>query len=158
MPLGARITVGHIKLVAGLAGLPVEEAAQTIKVRFGHAEKRRGVLRPGADQADEPGWDIFARRGDGRGARLSGSFRRRGLGAGGERQSERGGEDAATMSRHAAGSTISGLSSPSRGASLANGGRVPSNDSGSPTSEIAPDCWMMPSAAVCASATTWSTV
>src|SRR5205823_2576838 len=97
--------------------------------------ERRRVLRPGADQTDEPGRDIFARRGDGRGARVSGSFRRWGLGAGGERRSERDGEDAATTSPHAAGSTISGLSSPSRGASLAKGGRAPSNESGSPTSE-----------------------
>src|SRR5690349_9853822 len=116
LSLGARITVRDINLVAGLAGLPVDKAAQTIEIRFGHAEKRRRMLRPGADQADEPGRNIFAHRRDGRGARLSGSFRRGGLAAGSERKSEQGDEDAATRNPHAAGSTISALSSPSRGA------------------------------------------
>ena len=53
VPLGSRIAVRHIKLVEGLAGLAVDKTAQAIKIGFGHAEKRRRVLRLGADHADE---------------------------------------------------------------------------------------------------------
>src|SRR5215471_20241044 len=123
MSLGARITVRHIKLVARLAGLLIDKAAQTIEIRFRHAEKRRCVLHSGPDQADKPGVWIVPRRDDGVGpsARMSGWPWRRCLGAGGQRQSERGGQNTATMMRHRAGSTISGLSSPRRGASFAEG-------------------------------------
>ncbi len=52
------------------------------------------------------------------------------------------------------------LSSPSAGAALSNAGLTPSNDSGRPTRPSSLPClvWMMPSACVCASATTWSNV
>src|SRR5215470_3020380 len=123
MSLGARITVRHIKLVARLAGLLVDKAAQTIEIRFRHAEKRRCMLHSGPDQADKPGAWIVTRRDDGArpSARMSGWPWRRCLGAGSQRQSERGGENTPTMMHYRAGSTISGLFSPSRGASFAEG-------------------------------------
>src|SRR5439155_24123766 len=48
--LGSGIAVRNIELVLGLPGLPVDKAAQTIEIRLRHAEKRRRMLRPGADE------------------------------------------------------------------------------------------------------------
>src|SRR6516165_809426 len=165
-PLCARIAVGDIELVLGLAVLAIDEAAQTVEIRLRHAEKQWRMLRSRADQADKALRQILTGRNNlCFASRLGlGALRRRELSAGGQRRPQQRGEDASPVHCHVAGLTISGLSSPSPGASLAKGGRAPSKESGSPTNDsplpspLLIHRWITPRAAVCSSATTWSTV
>src|SRR5215471_18489675 len=127
VPHGAGVAIRDIKLVQRLAGLTVEKAAQNIEIRLRNTEKRWRVPRSRADHADEAGRRILGRRGR---AIMSRGLPRWGLSASGERRDQQDGEEALWRADHSGRSRIFRLSSPSRGASFASGGRVPSNESG----------------------------
>src|SRR5439155_13123115 len=152
--LGAEIAVLDIELVGDLAGPGVDHAAQQVEIGILDAEKRLRMLQPRAGQRHEAATLLLCS--DHRVGRLSRRQDARQVAAAEERDRPDQAEQRPGPV-HRAGPITASLSSPSAGAGLSKGGRTPSKDSGRPTSarSLCGQCWMMPSAWVWASATTW---
>src|ERR1700751_4636198 len=123
-PLGSEIAVGDIKLMRSFTCLEIDKAAQTIKIRSRDVQKRWRVLGFRADKGDEARRQVLASRHDRRAG--GGSLPWRELGARRQRHNQGGRDKVPAAEGHMVWATISELSSPSRGAVLAKGGRAPS--------------------------------